>query len=187
MQRLMVASLMCFAFSTFECLSVAQGHQYTSRKYRFSLEVPMGWRYGRSASEGLPLIINFQWSQLQPQLDLPKGGAIIHMISEEGLPEPNGSYTLEEWAEFDERAGVSETVSSRALSLPKETGISRAIMASFDEKTYSPSEQRQHQTAVYWDFRGRRFAAYLNFIVGDPKAKEYRDTLLEIMRSFRPE
>jgi hypothetical protein len=60
-------------------------------------------------------------------------------------------------------------------------------MAGFDEKIYGPSERQQHQKAIYWDFRGRRFATYLNYLVGDRKAKEYNDTLVAVVYSVRPE
>ena len=86
----------------------------------------------------------------------------------------------------DERSGDQETVSTRAFEIPLSTGVSRAIIVAFDETTYSPSEQRRHDVTIYWEFRGKRFATHLFYVIGDPRAKHYEDVLTKFMRSIQP-
>jgi hypothetical protein len=73
-----------------------------------------------------------------------------------------------------------------ALDMPSSTGASNAMMVSFDIPRLSPDEQPQHEAHVYWEFRGKLFAAYLSYVVGDPKAAEYSDLLVMLVRSIRP-
>jgi len=164
----------------------AQVARYVSDKYSFSVGVPTGWRVATGPDAGLPLFVNFRWSLMQAQLVLPKGGATIHILAEEDLPGPHAHYALDDWADFDQRGAVHDTATLRPFEIPPSAGVSRSIILSFDEKTYSPSVQQEHDVTVYWEFRGKRFATHLFYVVGDPKAKQYEGVLAEIMRSIRP-
>jgi hypothetical protein len=157
-----------------------------SKRYGFSLEPPANWFAASGVDTGLPLLVNFPWSKLEAQATLPKGGATINILAEDQLAGPHQGYTLDEWAEFDERGASKSTISSRPLEILPSTGISRAIIVAFDEMTYSASEQRQHDFTVYWEFRGKRFAAHLAYVIGDPKAKQHESVLISVMRSIRP-
>jgi hypothetical protein len=160
-----------------------------SRRYGFSMETPPGWRTARAEPERLPLFINFPWEELQGKTGvnyLPKGGAMIAVQSEDGLPEPNGSYSLNEWADFDERSASSETISTRNFEMPASTGVDKAMAAAFDEPEESPDIQQQHDLNVYWQFHGKRFATRLTYVVGDPNGRDFEKTLESLMRSVRP-
>jgi hypothetical protein len=159
-----------------------------SRRYGFSIETPEGWRAARTP-EGLPLYINFPWAELQARTGqnvLPKGGAMIDFQSEEGLPEPNGSYSLDDWADFDERGVPPEMITTRSFEMPTSTGVDKAVAVSFDEPKYSPDAQRKHSCTVYWQLHNKRFATRLSYVVGDPKGKDYEKALEILMRSIRP-
>jgi hypothetical protein len=152
------------------------------------METPTGWNAAKMAAERLPFFINFPWEELQAQTGeniLPKGGAMIAVQSEDGLPEPNGSYSLNEWADFDARRASTETISTRNLQMPAATGVDKAIVVSFDEHKY-PDIQQQHDFNVYWQFHGKRFATRLTYVAGDPKGKDYEKTLESLMRSITP-
>jgi hypothetical protein len=113
---------------------------------------------------------------------LPRGGATIHILAEDELTGRHRDYGLDDWAEFDQRRGDQGSVSSRALEMLPSSDVSRAIIAAYDETIYSPSEQRQRTVTVYWEFRGKRFATYLSYVVGDPKAKQYDGVLISFCR-----
>jgi len=159
-----------------------------SRRYGFSMETPTGWRASITTPGGLPLLINFDWKELQGKSGvnfLPKGGAMIAVQSEDGLPQPNGSYSLDEWADFDERSASSEAM-LRDFEMPTSTGVDRALSLSFDGPNDGSDIQQQHDVNVYWQFHGHRFATRLTYAVGDPNGKAYVKTLETLVRSIRP-
>ena len=159
-----------------------------NRRYGFSIENPEGWRGARTA-EGLPLYINFPWADLQARTGeniLPKGGAMIDFQSEDGMPEPNGSYSLDDWADFDERGVPPEIITTRSFEMPTSTGVDRAVAVSFDEPKYNPEAQRKHTFTIYWQIHKNRFATRLTYVVGDPKGKDYEKGLENLMLSIRP-
>jgi hypothetical protein len=150
---------------------------FVSKNHGFSMEIPAGWHVATGASDDLPLFVNFPWRRLQTLGVLPKGGAIIHIEAEEGLPGGVDAYSLDDWAEFDERTGVPETVKTRSFGMPPSTGVGKAFIVSFDEATFSPSIQQQHDVIVYWEFGDKRFATRLYCVAGDPKSAEYEQQL----------
>ncbi len=161
------------------------GSHFVSTKYGFSIDVPRGWLGGTWATD-LPIFANFPWSRLQGQEDVPKGGAMIRILAQEILHGRHHNYSLDQWAESDERAASGETASSRELEMPKESGVSRAIIVAFDERTHCPSEQQRGHITVYWQMGARRFAAYMDYLVGDPKANKYEDLLISVVRGIQP-
>jgi hypothetical protein len=189
MPRLKLAVIACLTISV--CgqkraapLSASAARQFVSTRYGFSIDSPPGWRFAALAGTELPIFVNFALSRLPEDLLLPNGGAMIHIVVADELSGRNRD--LDEWVEFDQHGAVRETVSSRGFDMPASSGVFRAIISAFDERTYSPSEQRQHHVTVYWEFRGKQFATYLDYIVRDPKAKEYEHLLAKVMRSIRP-
>jgi hypothetical protein len=70
--------------------------------------------------------------------------------------------------------------------MPPATATTRALLSAFDEATFGPDDQPQRSVTVYWEFRGKRFAMYLFYVVGDPHGKQYEDVLATAARSIRP-
>jgi hypothetical protein len=166
---------------------VGKGSVFVCRPYGFSVETPGGWRVATDKDSGLPLFVNFPWSRLHGQGVLPEGGATIHIVAAVRLSERHKKYSLDEWAEFDELRAIPGTVTSRVLDLPAATGVSHALLVSFDEIVLARSrEQRQRDVGVYWEFRGQRFATYLVHALGGRNARQHEDIVTNLMRSLRP-
>jgi hypothetical protein len=186
MQRLTLLLVTCLAF-------VASGQErlpthttrFPSMKYGFSVESPKGWLGGLGPNE-LPFFFNFPTSKGLGQGLLPKGGATIFVVARDHLHRRSGDDSLVGWANLDQAEANQSTVSSGTLDMPLSTGISQAITVSFDVMTFGPDDQRQHEVNVYWEFRGKMFATYLTYVIGDPKAKEYESLLQTAMHSVRP-
>ncbi len=154
-------------------------------KYGFSLRPPRGW-HTSVGEDGLPLFVNFPWSKRLPQLRLPKGGAVINLISFKRLPRRRGDETLTGWAHLDAAQAVPGTLASSALEVPASSEISEAVLLALDEATFGPDDQPQRDVGVYWIYHGERFAAHLSFVVGDPQGVAYENVLKQIVFSIRP-
>jgi hypothetical protein len=191
MQRLIQVMAVCFVISakgqegTHPVQKVATT-PYISRKWGFQIDPPPGWQVTALADTDLPMFVNFPLSELSPGLVLPKRGAMIHIVAEQDLPGQNRNYTLEDWAEFDERHAVPETISSSEIKMPASSAVRRALKVAFTERTYTSSEQQQEHVIIYWEFREKRFATYLDYIAGDRKAKIYGEVVVKAMRTVRP-
>jgi hypothetical protein len=189
MHRLTLSAVACVSLLSWGAaiapLPGAQPKRLLFRKYGFSMESPAGWNAARTV-DGLPLFTNFPFSELQAQFLLPKGGATINFIALEGVTRRRGDESLPGWARLDAVGSAQGTVLPGVLEAAPSTGISEAITASFDEATYSPNDQRQHEFSVYWSFRNQRFAAHLFYVVGNPKGAEYENVLRQAVRSVRP-
>lgn len=155
------------------------------RKYRFSIEIPSGWRT-RIGEDGLPIFVNFPWARMQAQLRLPERGAIIRVAAWDNLRRRRGDESLAGWAKLDTVIAAPRTVATRVIDVPSRTEISEAILVSFDEATFGPDDQVQRDVRVYWSYRGKRFAAYLNYIIGDTKGNAYEALLKQIVFGIRP-
>jgi hypothetical protein len=70
--------------------------------------------------------------------------------------------------------------------MPKESGVSRAIMLSYDEPTLSLDQQTQHSVAIFWEIGQKLFAAHLNYNANDPNGAAFEKLFLDVMRSIRP-
>jgi hypothetical protein len=168
--------------------SPAKPKCFTSLRWGFSMDPPLGWRCGAWGDQDLPAFVNMPWSRFSTlPYALPPGGAMIHVVTEANMSGRHRSYTLEQWADFDARvSAVSGTVERRVIEMPSESQISTAIFVAFDEKTFSSSEQRQHSITIYWQLGAVRFASYLDCTASDPRANGYGDLLISAMRSVRP-
>jgi hypothetical protein len=164
----------------------AENGRVLSRRYGFSISPPRGWTAGVDEKD-LPVLINFPPTSASAQQVLPKGGAVINFVAKDSLPGRRlRTVTLPEWARFDEHLADPATVSASAFDMPPATGASNALVASFDVRTFSPDEQRQHEASVYWKFQGKEFAAHLFYVIGDPRAREYEALLAKLVRGVRP-
>ena len=155
------------------------------RMYAFSIEAPDGWRAG-IGKDVLPMFVNFPWSKMQAQLRLPAGDATINVVSWTSLVRRKGDELLTGWARLDAARAASGSVNSSVLVTPPSTGISEAILMSFDEATFGPDDQAQRDVSVYWTYQRENFAAHLSYVLGDPKGGQYENTLRQIVFSVRP-
>lgn len=160
---------------------------FVSEKYGFTIATPKGWHMGVLTTEGLPIFVNFPLADLATRGITPKrGDAIIHIVAGHDPPRPNRDDTLDDWADSDQLGKSRNSCSILPLRMPTETQVSRAIMMACDEHADISSEPQQRDVSVYWEFRGKRFASYLNYAIGDPNAKAYERALLIILRGLRP-
>ena len=155
------------------------------RPYQFSVEPISGWRAGTS-KDGMPIFVNFPWSKMQAQLRLPTGGATINMVAWDSLLRRRGDESLAGWAHLEAVNAARGTVMSQTLDVPSSAEISEAILVSFDEATFGPDDQAQHEMNAYWSFRLKKFAAHLSYVVGDPKGGEYETVLKRLVLGVRP-
>lgn len=168
--------------------SVAPGapKRVVVKGYGFSVEPPARWNTG-IGKDGLPLFTNIPWSKLGAQGLLPEGGATINLVAWDELPRRKGDESLLGWAHLDAAPPGLGSRKVDELTVPASTGITDAISVSLDEAVYSPDEQRQHDSSVYWTFRRKKFAAHLFYVVGDPRGAQYEDVLRQVVRSIRPQ
>lgn len=161
------------------------GNRFISEKYGFSMAVPPGWHV--SLEKDTPMFINFSSAEGRSQLTLPKGGAVIVVVAQDALPGRHrlGSSTME-WATTDARGVSSGSPSIKPLQVPKESGVSQAVMSSYDVATYSPDEQAQNCVAAFWEFDQKLFAAHLYYVARDPKGSELEKIFVNTVRSIRP-
>ena len=117
------------------------------RAHGFLVHRLAGWHAGVGQG-GLPVFANFPWSKMQAQLRLPKGGATINITDWDGIPRRRGDGSLAGWAELDAVIAAQGTVVSKTLNVPEVTGIPEALQVSFDEATYGPDDQEQHDVPV---------------------------------------
>jgi hypothetical protein len=123
---------------------------------------------------------------MQAQLRLPAEGAIINVISWDSLLRRRGDDSLAGWANLDAVNAAPGTAVSVPLDTPQVTGISEALIVSFDVATFGPDDQAQRSVGVYWIYRHERFAAHLSYVLGDPKGFAYEDVLKQVVFSIRP-
>jgi len=133
------------------------------------------------------MFMSFDPREAPPQTKLPQGGALISIVAQEKLPGRNFGNSLSEWATED-RKGIAAAGNPiiTALELPPQTTITNAVISSFDTATFGPDDQAQHCVAAYWGFKSKLFAAYLYYVIGDPKAKAQEALFLQTLRSIRP-
>lgn len=159
--------------------------RFISERYGFSIAVPLGWHV--SLEKDTPMFINFNSAQGVSQLTLPKGGAAIAVVAQDAL---RGRRRLaaspSDWARIDARQVASGNSPAQSLDMPKESGILHAVVSSYDEATYSPDDQAQHCTAVFWEFDKKLFAAHLFYVAGDPKGRDLEKIFVDTIRGIRP-
>lgn len=159
--------------------------RFISDKYGFSLLVPSGWSV--TLFKDTPTYINFDPSKVAPRRpeQLPAGGAEIDMVAQVQRGR-RSAMTLSEWAADVARAPAEHEPRIRPFEMPLESEAGNAIWASYDDTTYRSNEQVKHCVVIFWEFRQRRFAGYLDYVPNDPGGPEIERTFFEIVRSLRP-
>ncbi len=159
--------------------------RFVSQRYGFSITVPRGWY--ASVDGDTPMYVNFRSTGGATQLHLPDGGAAIVVVAQDSLPKRRRlGGSPRDWAQWDTRGVATANPQVWPFWTPKASGASRAVVTSYDYATYSTQDQAQHCVAIFWDFAHRLFAAHLNYVVGDPKGREFERTFRETIRSIRP-
>jgi len=157
---------------------------FLCRRYGFSVPVPPNWFVGLLGDT--PFYSNFPPQDTLGGGALPRNGATISIVAQESLPGKEGRETLGSWADRDADLGAAESVIKQDFGIPPETGIERAVRVSFDRKRFGPDDQAQHDVNIYWVFRGKVFATYLEYVHGDPRAQEYESLVGSLMKRVRP-
>lgn len=159
--------------------------RFVSERYGFTIAVPPGWYV--SLDKDTPMYVNFGPDKALPQLRLPPGGASIVVVAQETLPgQPRLGSTPTAWAMTDARGVSSTEPSVRPFEVPTASGMTDAVITSYDEATYGPGDQPQHCVAIFWRFAGKLFAAHLNYITNDPNSAAIEKVSFETIRSIRP-
>jgi hypothetical protein len=93
-----------------------------------------------------------------------------------------------EWAANDRSIQTDDSAESplESFDMPKRSGVEDAFMLSYDAEKLAPDQHQEHWTAIYWTSKGKFFAAYLEYLVGDPKSTELKNMFFGTVRSFRP-
>jgi hypothetical protein len=160
--------------------------RFDSEKYGFSVAVPPGWLVDPSGDT--PIFFSFTPAEAQDfnrQLRLPKGGAVISIVADASLPGAPFR-NLPDWASADAKGASTEAPSIRRLPVASETGISAAIISSFDTATYGPQDQSEHHVSIFWEFNHALFATHLLYPAHDAKGLEFERILANNIRSIRP-
>jgi hypothetical protein len=159
--------------------------RFVSQRYGFSMAVPAGW----SASSGLDTPVYFYApdSERFIQASIPPGGAIITTESQDaefrgGRPVT----TLEAWAQESTRPFADTVPSFEPFRFPAESGVSRALVCSYDEPTYSPDQRTQHSVGLFWEFNHKFFSAFLNYNAHDPNGPAFEKLFFKTVRSIQP-
>ena len=159
--------------------------RFVSDKYGFSVAVPPRWLVDPSGDT--PVFFSFSPSEagdFNHQLKLPMGGAVISIVAAGSLPGRHPS-TLSDWASADARGVSAEAPSVRPFEVPSETGITAAVISSFDGAVFGPQDQSEHHVSVFWEFQHAFFASHLLYPANDPKGPEFEKALEDNVRSIR--
>ena len=160
-----------------------QPDRFVSKKYGFSVEIPHGW-YAATGGD-TPFYFNFPPEKALGQGNLPDGGATLNIVPQDELPGRRHSASIAEWIAEDTRQG--KKLSTGKVDVPATTEITEAKLASWNLPTFSPDDEAQHETSIYFTFRGRRFSIHLIYLLSDPAASKYEELLINVLRSIRPE
>ncbi len=159
--------------------------RFVSEKYKFSVAVPTGWSV-RLSPQDHPVFVNYPASQDLPQLRLPKGGAMLSVLTGDIRFGARSPASPAEWAAIDMRNEAQTQSSPERFEMPEESEAGNAIVLSYDLAVYAESSQKQHRLAVYWQTGQTLFAAYLDCISDDPKLRAFEDVFRRTVRSLRP-
>lgn len=159
--------------------------RFVSDQYGFSIAVPSGWHV--SLEKDTPMFINFSSARGLSQLAFPKGGASIVVVAQDTLPRQHRlGNTPPEWAVANARGVSAGSPSIKPLDMPIQSEVSRAVVSSYDDATFSPDDQAQHSVAAFWEFNRRLFSAHLTYVASDPNGPALQKLFLETVRSIRP-
>jgi hypothetical protein len=160
--------------------------RFISEKYGFSMEVPHRWLVDPSTDT--PIFFSFSPSlagNFNQQLKLPKGGAVISVVAQEDTPGQRFT-DLWAWATADARADSVQNPSIEFLQVPPTTGISKAVISSYDVPAFGPDDRAEHRVNIYWEFQHRQFVAHLMYLAKDSKGTDFDRILMDAVRGIRP-
>lgn len=160
-----------------------QANRFVSKKYGFSVEIPRGW-YAATGGD-TPFYFNFPPAKALGQGNLPDGGATLNIVPQDELPGRRHNAPITEWIAEDTRQ--SNRLSISKIEAPASSEVTEAKLASWNLPTFSPDDEAQHETSIYFNFRERRFAIHLIYLLSDPAGPKYEALLISVFRSIRPE
>lgn len=159
--------------------------RFVSQRYGFSMEVPGGW--GVSVELDTPVLFYARPSEKFVQASIPEGSAVITVKSHDTVSgQAQSATTPEAWASADIRAFASGSPKVRSFQFPTESGVSNAVVCSYDEPTFSPDQQTEHSVAIFWEFEKQLFAAHLRYNANDSSAPSFQKVYFQTVRSIRP-
>ena len=166
-----------------------EGHgaekRFFSRHYGFSMSVPVGW--GVSTRLDTPVYFYAPPSEKFVQDAIPEGGAVIIVQAHDAEASLGKSAkTAESWAKADMEAFAPKPVAIQAFQFHAESGVSQAVVCSYDEARLSPDERPQHSVAIFWEFNQELFAAHLRYNANDAKGPLFERVFFQTIRSLRP-
>jgi len=148
----------------------------------YSFQAPEKWKI--AAGNPAPLFFDFpprtRVSSLQ---QLPKGTASLSVVS--GRDSGEKPESIDHWMELRNRAHSFSSV--QEVQFAANTGITRAVKVLWaDKEDLEPGEPITQTVAVFFEFQGHPFAAYLSFYLDDRRREEYLKALTGLLESFRP-
>lgn len=186
--RLLIPALACTAIAGAghgRIEGSAHAKRFISDKYGFSMEVPEGW--GVSTTLDIPVFLFAPPSARFVQATIPEGGAVITMESQDSVTGTAQSATTpHSWARANADAFGVNPSPIEPFQFPAESGISCAVVCSYDEPSFSPDDRTQHSVGIFWESQQKLFAAHLNYNASDPKAPELQRVFVQTVRSYRP-
>jgi hypothetical protein len=162
-----------------------QGREFVSDRYGFSMAVPPGW--GASVELDTPVFFYAPNSEKFVQAEIPKGGAVLTTECHDttsGLA--RSATTPEAWARVDMRISALGVSPIESFQFPPESGVSHAVISSYNEPAFSLDQRVQHSVAIFWQFREKLFAAHLNYNASDRNGPALQRAFLRTVRSFKP-
>ncbi len=162
-----------------------QAREFVSDRYGFSMAVPPGW--GASVELDTPVFFYAPDSEKFVQAEIPNGGAVLTTECHDTISGlARSATTPEAWARVDMRISASGVSPIESFKFPRESGVSHAVISSYNELTFSPDQRVQHSVAIFWQFGETLFAAHLNYNASDRNGPALQRAFLRTIRSFRP-
>ena len=162
---------------------ITGNHIVVIERYDYSFQWPEKWVI--SSTSGAPYFFNFSPKYLDSpgvHVGVPRGGAEIGIVAD---AESHQAGSIDKWMKLDTTARGLPSI--HELRLPPATTIRRAVEAIyFQDDGDSKHKQITRITTIYFEFQGHVLAAELRYNAKDPKGREYEDTLMAVVSSFRP-
>jgi hypothetical protein len=162
-----------------------QAREFVSDRYGFSMAVPPGW--GASVELDTPVFFYAPDSEKFVQAEIPKGGAVLTTECQDTISGlARSATTPEAWARVDMRISASGVSPIESFQFPPNSGVSHAVISSYNELTFSPDQRVQRSVAIFWQFGKQLFAAHLNYNADDRNGPALQRAFLRTIRSLRP-
>jgi len=164
----------------FTLISHSDHAEVVSEKYGYRFDAP--WHWYVSATNPAPFTFSYSPREIRSrQIDVPAGGAEISIASDD-LSHQVGS--IDQWVEVDKK--IDGYSSIKELGAGVNPLFPRAVeVISYHDDGDARRETVTHQTAVYFEFNGHIFAAYLRFNANDRRSREFERDLYNLLSSFQ--